>query len=180
MAERCPAAEHGASTALAPGLWGRRDARRPEGPSTERCGAAPLDWLGFLYNLTALGADPLPMTGLWNIYRNTCVPPGTPPNPSPLKCTEEVPMQWQLTAVASDPPVACTPGVPTCGGNFTSCLDATFGSMEPCPAGGACVCKSVRQGFVEGARGTFGEMSQQAISVENLGLTFGVDRNLAP
>jgi hypothetical protein len=52
--------------------------------------------------------------------------------------------------------------------------------MLACQPGTACVCKVVRQGFVEGAIGTFGDLSETAINVENLGLTFGVDRNLAP
>ena len=130
------------------------------------------------------------MTGLWNIYKNTCVPPGTPGSTNPPKCTTNIPMQWQLTAVAGDPPVACDAATPCASAAFPSCLEASPGSMLPCPVGGACVCKAVRQGFVEGAAATFpqvpGDPVQNAanlarlLNLTTLGDDFGVNRNLAP
>jgi hypothetical protein len=141
-----------------------------------------VDWLGFLYNLNVLGpeATRVAMTDLWKIYKNACLPLGTPPSSDPPLCTRRVPLQWQLTGISGDPPQACDATTPCNSSAFPNCFDATPGSMLACQPGTACVCKVVRQGFVEGAIGTFGDLSETAINVENLGLTFGVDRNLAP
>jgi hypothetical protein len=138
-----------------------------------------LDWLGFLYSLNVLSpeATRVPMTDLWRIYRNACVPPGTPPNPTPPPCSDSIPLQWQLTAVPNDPPVACVIDA-DCSPAYPNCFALATGSMQPCPIGGMCVCKVVRQGFVEGTEGTFGAGSAKANNVEILGDRFGVSRDL--
>ncbi len=48
-----------------------------------------LDWLNVLYNLNAVGATRSPMTDIFKIYRQACLPPPAPgdvPNLDPPPC----------------------------------------------------------------------------------------------
>lgn len=51
---------------------------------------AEIDWMAFLYNLNTAGGPepPLPMTDVWKIFRNACVPP--PGNTNPPLCSANV------------------------------------------------------------------------------------------
>jgi hypothetical protein len=193
----CPDIPTGGAVLRSPPL--RVDCAAPQKWRNRHCNAAEyadmtteLDWLGFLYNLNVLApeATRVPMTDIWKIYRNTCVPPGTPPNPDPPPCTVDIPFHWRLTGVPAEPAVACTPGVTTCPSARPSCLDASPGSTLPCPGGGACECKVIRQGFVEGTAGTYPAVPMDPMKdavnaafrqrVDFLGGTFGVSHDLTP
>jgi hypothetical protein len=108
-----------------------------------------LDWLGFLYSLNATGSLRAPMAEIFNIYRQTCLPPpatGAPANPNPPSCTLPdhfaFDVAWDATPPGMEVPVgdtACTMDS-DCGNDGKVCVLGATGSTSPC-AGGTCTCK---------------------------------------